>query len=382
MTALKNNSQSDVIVVGAGLIGLACARELVEAGASVTVIERDQPGCGATRVAAGMLAPIGELDFGEPKLLELNLRSRRLYPDFVAAIESATGLDTGFRHTGALHVALDRDEAGELKREMDLQQSYGLDSKWLGPIAARELEPGVSPSLAGAILVEEDAVVDPRALVAALRAALELRGVEIKMSEVTGLNRDPDGSVQGVATDRGSFEAGIVVAAPGAYAGTAEWLPEEVRPPVRPVKGQTVELRGDADDPVCERILGSERVYIAPRPDGRVILGATSEEMGFDTRVTGGGVHELLRESYRLLPDVAEMEFVGAVAGLRPGTPDNLPVIGGTAIEGLILATGHYRNGILLAPVTAQAVRELVAGTGPDWLGAANPDRFEIQEAR
>jgi glycine oxidase len=381
MTQPESSKSSDVIVVGAGLIGLACAWELAGSGASVIVLEREEPGCGATRVAAGMLAPIGELDFGEPDLLGLNLRSRGLYPDFVAGVEAATGLDTGFRHTGALHVALDRDEAGELKRIMELQRGNGLDSRWLGPIAAREIEPGVSPALAGAVLVEDDAVVDPRALVEALRTGLGDRGARLHTAEVTGLRFGPGDKLNGVETTAGSFAAPVVVAAPGATAGVAEWLPESSRPPVRPVKGQVVELRGDPDDPACERILGSERVYIAPRPDGRLILGATVEEMGFDTRVTGGGVHEMLREAYRLLPDVAEMEFVGALAGLRPGTPDNLPVIGRSGVDGLILATGHFRNGILLAPVTAQAVNELIEGREPEWLAVASPSRFERQEA-
>ncbi len=379
MTRAEAKDRSDVIVVGAGLIGLSVAWKLALDGASVTLLEREKPGAGATGVAAGMLAPIGELDFGEPELLELNLRSRRLYPDFVAGVEAETGMDTGYRHTGALHVALDRDEAGELRRIMELQQSHGLDSKWLGPMAARDLEPGVSPSLAGAVLVEDDAVVDPRALVEALRSGLEARGTRIVPAEVSGLLRDSSGKVTGVLTGDGEFTARVVVAAPGAEAGVAEWLPEEVRPPVRPVKGQVVELRGDTDAPACERILGSERVYIAPRPDGRLILGATVEEMGFDRRVTGGGVHELLREAYRLLPDVAEMEFIGAIAGLRPGTPDNVPVIGPAGIEGLILATGHYRNGILLAPVTAEAVVEFVQGRQPEGLTAASPARFENQ---
>ncbi|MBN8866707.1 MAG: glycine oxidase ThiO [Solirubrobacterales bacterium] len=377
MTPNGQDKSSDVIVVGAGLIGLACAWELAAGGASVTVLEREEPGCGASRVAAGMLAPVGELDFGEPELLALNLRSRALYPGFVAAVEAATGLDTGYRQTGALHVALDRDEAGELRRVMELQKSHGLDSSWLGPLGARDLEPGVSPSLAGAVLVEDDAVVDPRALVAALRVGLEAAGVRIVRAEATGILTGPAG-IEGVETEDGARRAGKVVAAPGAEAGVAAWLPETVRPPVRPVKGQVVELRGVADDPVCERILGSERVYLAPRPDGRLIIGATVEEMGFDRRVTGGGVHELLREAYRLLPDVAEMEFVEATAGLRPGTPDNVPVIGETAIDGLFLATGHYRNGILLAPLTARAIRGLVIGdqTG-EQVEAARPDRFE-----
>jgi len=375
----QKNGNTDVIVVGAGLIGLACAWELSSRGAAVTVLEREAPGCGATRVAAGMLAPIGELDFGEPELLRLNLRSRELYPDFISDVESATGLDTGFRLTGALHVALDRDEAGELRRIMELQRSHGLDSSWLGPMAARDLEPGVGPSLAGAVMVEDDAIVDPRALVEALRRGLEQRGARIETAAVTGLARGGSGEIAGATTATGVFHAPAVVAAPGAEAGVAEWLPESVRPPVRPVKGQVVELRGDPDDPACSRILGSERVYIAPRPDGRLILGATVEEMGFDRRVTGGGVHELLREAYRLLPDVAEMEFLGAIAGLRPGTPDNVPVIGPAGIEGLFLATGHYRNGILLAPVTAKAVADLVQGETPDGLSAADPARFEKQ---
>jgi glycine oxidase len=383
MTPETTKNSSDVVVIGAGLIGLTAAWELSSRGMSVTVLERETPGCGATSVAAGMLAPIGELDFGEPELLELNLRSRRLYPDFVAGVEAATGLDTGFRHTGALHVALDRDEAAELRRSLDLQLSFGLDSKWLGPVAARDLEPGVNPSLAGAVLVEEDAIVDPRALVEALRTALPERDVQIVTAGVSGLIRGDGGTgpVVGVETTAGEFRAPTVVAAPGAEAGIAEWLPEEVRPPVRPVKGQVVELRGDPEQAVCRRILGSERVYVAPRPDGRVILGATVEEMGFDRRVTGGGVHELLREAYRMLPDVAEMEFLGAIAGLRPGTPDNTPVIGRTAIDGLILATGHYRNGILLAPITALAVAELAAGHDPEWLAAADPARFSGRKA-
>ena len=206
-------------------------------------------------------------------------------------------------------------------------------------------------------------------------------GVRIEQAEATALVCDDSGRATGVETSAGRFDAPTVIAAPGAEAGVAEWLPAEIRPPVRPVKGQVVELRGDPDDPACERILASERVYLAPRPDGRLILGATVEEMGFDARVTGGGVHELLREAYRLLPDVAEMEFLDAIAGFRPGTPDNMPVIGRTAIDGLILATGHYRNGILLAPVTATAVADLVEGREPQGLAAASPARFAKQEA-
>ncbi len=173
------------------------------------------------------------------------------------------------------------------------------------------------------------------------------------------------GRLVGVRTDGGEeLRAASVVLASGAWSGEAAWLPEEARPPVRPVKGQILELRSMDGTPPCERIVASERVYMVPREDGRLIVGATVEERGFETAVTAGGVHELLREAYRLLPEVAELELLDAIAGLRPGTPDNLPRVGLGEIEGLVLATGHYRNGILLAPRTGEAVADLLAPEG------------------
>jgi glycine oxidase len=374
-------ASADVVVVGAGLIGLATAFELRSRGASVAVLEAaPQVATGATRVAAGMLAPVGELDFGEPALLEMNLASAAIYPDFVNAVESASGHDVSYRRAGALHVALDRDEAAELRRILGLQVDLGLESRWLGPGASRELEPGLSPGLNGSVLVEGDGVVDPRALSAALVAALAEAGVEVRTSTpVEGLEVK-GGRVAGVRLgDDSTLRCDCVVAAAGAESGRSTWLPEADRPPVRPVKGQVVELRGDPENPVCRRILASERVYVVPRPDGRVIIGATVEEMGYDTQVTAGGVHELLREAYRLVPEIAELGFIEVAAGLRPGTPDNLPVVGeSSSTPGLILATGHYRNGILLTPVTARAVAGMIetgrAVEGP--MAAASPARF------
>jgi glycine oxidase len=358
----------DAIVVGAGAIGLSCAWRIARRGAEVLVVDTHEPPAAATRVAAGMLAPVGELAFGEPELLEMTLAAARLYPDFVTELEAASGVATGYARRGALHIALDRDEAAQLRRVHDLQRSLGLEAHWLSPRACRELEPALAPSFNGGVHAPDEAVVDPRALSAALEAALEAEGVEVRTGAEGGLGTEIAGALfederlTGLRTAAGEeLRAGAVVLAAGAWSGQVEWLPPAARPPVRPVKGQILELRSREGAAPCERILASERVYMVPREDGRLIVGATVEEQGFDTTVTAGGVHELLREAYRLLPDIAEMEIVATMAGLRPGTPDNLPLVGPGAIEGLILATGHYRNGILLAPLTAEAVAELLA---------------------
>ena len=350
----------DVVVVGGGVIGLGCAWRLAQRGARVAVVERGDLGCGATRVAAGMLAPVGELTFGEPELLELTLAAARLYPEFVAELEAASGMETGYEQLGALHVALDRDEAAQLRRVHDLQRSLELEAEWLPPRKCRDLEPGLTPSFHGGVLAPGEAAVDPRALTLALSQALRAEGARVLTgTEVVDGIFDGDRLV-GVRTEDKELRAETVVLANGAWAGATAWLPEHARPPVRPVKGQVLELRRRDSEPPARHILASERVYLVPRGDGRLIVGATVEEMGYDTAVTAGGVHELLREAYRLLPDVTEMELVDAIAGLRPGTPDNLPLVGPGEIDGLVLATGHFRNGILLAPLAAQAVADLL----------------------
>lgn len=353
----------DLVVVGGGVIGLACAWRAVRGGAKVAVVERSQPPAGASRVAAGMLAPVGELAFGEPELLKMTLAAAQLYPDFVAELEEASGVSTEYRRDGALHVALDRDEAAELRRVHELQRSLGLGAEWLPPRRCRDLEPGLTPSFNGGVHAPDEASVDPRALIEALLGGLEAEGALL----LTGVGVDSallEGDrVAGVRTEDGrELPAASTALAAGAWSAQADWLPEPARPPVRPVKGQILELRARDGIAPCRRIVASERVYLVPRPDGRLIVGATVEEQGFDTAVTAGGVHELLREAYRLLPEVAEMELIEATAGLRPGTPDNLPLIGASGVEGLLWATGHYRNGILLAPLTANMLVDQLGG--------------------
>jgi glycine oxidase len=354
----------DVVIVGGGVIGLSCAWRAARRGARVAVVERSYPPVGATRVAAGMLAPVGELAFGEPELLKMTLAAAELYPDFVAELEQASGVVTGYRRDGALHIALDRDEAAELRRVHELQRSLGLGAEWLPPRRCRELEPGLTPSFNGGVHAPEEASVDPRSLADALLAAIDAEdGAELLTGSGVEAALLAGERIVGVRTEGGEeLRAAAVVLAAGAWSAHAEWLPRPARPPVRPVKGQILELRSRDGAAPCRRIVASERVYLVPRPDGRLIVGATVEEQGFDTAVTAGGVHELLREAYRLLPEVAEMELVEATAGLRPGTPDNLPRIGASGVDGLLWATGHYRNGILLAPLTANMLVEQLEG--------------------
>jgi glycine oxidase len=347
----------DAVVVGGGVIGLSCAWRAAQRGARIAVVDRSRPPAGATRVAAGMLAPVGELAFGEPELLRMTMAAAEIYPRFVAELEAVSGVSTGYSREGALHVALDRDEAAELRRVHELQRSLGLGAEWLPPRRCRELEPGLTPSLNGGVHAVDEAAVDPRALAAALLTALEAEGVEMLTGSAVEAALLDGERLAGVRTESGKeLRAGSVILATGAWSGRIEWLPKPARPPVRPVKGQILELRARHGRAPCSRIVASERVYLVPRRDGRLIVGATVEEQGFDTAVTAGGVHELLREAYRLLPEVAEMELVEAATGLRPGTPDNLPLVGPAPLEGLLWATGHYRNGILLAPLTAEAI--------------------------
>ena len=378
----RDHQAVDLVVVGAGAIGLACAWRAAQAGLTVTVLERDRPGAGASGVAAGMLAPVGEATWGEEGLLGLALHSHAAWPAFAAELAETSGADVGYLPLGALHVALDSDEAAELRRRHELMRSLDLDASVLSPSQARGLEPGLTPRCAGAVHAPHEAAVDPGALVSALAAAAERAGAEvIAGAEVAGAIGGPD-RVEGVVTSDGTrYPAGNVLLASGSWAGAAEWVPPRARPPVRPVKGEILTLRAPADPP-CERVVVTDRVYVVPRGDGRVIVGATVEERGFDLAVTAGGVHELLREAYRALPDIAELEFIGARSGLRPGTPDNAPLVGPTAVDGLFLATGHYRNGILLAPATATAVLVALTSDRPDpAMAAADPARFAATEA-
>jgi len=360
----------DVVVVGAGVIGLACAWRIAERGLSVCVIERAAtPGAGASGVAAGMLAPVTEAEWGAQALLDLNLDSAERWPAFAAELQSASALPVGYHRNGALVVAADRDDAEELRRLHAFQESLGLGVEWLGARAARRLEPALSPRIAAAIHAPHEAQADPRALVAALAAAFRSAGGEVVCGvNVTALTGD------GVATAAGVVRATQVVVAAGAWSSELDGG----APPVRPVKGQILRLRrGAGQPPLADRLIRTPRCYVVDRLGGEVVIGATVEERGYDQAVTADGVYRLLEAAYEVLPDAAELEWVEAAARLRPGTPDNAPAIGRDSRDGVVWATGHYRNGILLTPVTAAAVAAIVAGEQPPSVVAPfAPERF------
>jgi glycine oxidase len=370
---------ADVVVVGAGVIGLASAWKLAVDGADVVLVD-PAPASGASFVAAGMLAPVGEALWGEEALLELNLRSVERWPGFVEELETATGLSAGYLSCGALLVGLDGSDRAALEDLHRFQRHLHLDVRWCPPAECRELEPLLAPGLRGGVLAAGDHQVDPQALLPALAAACERAGVRSVRASVEQV-AVADGRAAAVTTAGGGrVAAGHVVIAAGCRSAGIAGLPPEAVPAVRPVKGQILELRGPADAPVLSRsvrgLVAGRSCYLVPRADGRVVLGATMEELGFDTRVTAGAIYELLRDAQRVLPAVAELELVATRAGLRPGSPDNAPIVGPTPVGGLVLATGHGRNGILLAPLTADLVASAVRGDPlPPWARACDPRR-------
>jgi glycine oxidase len=374
-------SAPDVLVIGGGVIGLSIAWRARERGMSVTVIERDTAGRGTSYVAAGMLAPVAEVEFGEDgrRLLELGLRSAELWPGFAEDLHAATGTDVGLMRTGTLLLARDGDEARELERQIAFRESLGLRTERLRPSEAREREPALAPTVRLALEAPEDHSVDPRLVLTALRDACAAAGVELR-ENARVMSIESHGRVTGVRIEgepAGTVAAAQVVLATGAWSEQIEGLPARARVPVRPVKGQILRLRDRAGPGLLRRVVRFRGGYLVPRADGHYVLGATVEERGFELQPTAGGVHDLLRDARELVPGVSELELEEVCVGLRPGTPDNLPAIGPGAIGGLTWATGHHRNGILLAPLTAELVVGLLAGSPADpLLGACAPARF------
>ena len=377
----STSGTSDVLVVGGGIIGLVTAWRAAQRGFATALVD-PEPGGGAAQVAAGMLAAVTELHYGEQTLLGLNLASARRYPEFVAELAEATGMDLGYRQCGTLAVALDADDRAHLRELHALQVQSGLDSEWLSGRECRRLEPMLAPGVRGGLRVDGDHQIDPRRLAKALVTAGERAGVVFHRVWAERLSVAGDRATGVVTTDGTELAAGQVVLAGGSLSGRLAGVPDAVLPPVRPVKGQVLRLTVPKRyAPFLSRtvraVVRGSNVYLVPRESGELVVGATSEELGWDTTVTAGGVYELLRDAHELVPGITELPLTETRAGLRPGSPDNAPLLGPTELDGLLLATGHYRNGVLLTPVTGDAMAHLLTtGELPEEARAFTPKRF------
>ncbi|CAA9358978.1 MAG: Glycine oxidase ThiO [uncultured Frankineae bacterium] len=371
----------DVLVAGAGVAGLAVAWRAAQRGLGVTVVD-DAPGTGASFAAAGMLAPVAEAAYGEEPLVELSRASLELYPAFVAELEQAAGTSVGLRTAGTLLVGFDEDDVRALEQTHAFHLELGLDATRLTPRACRAQEPSLTPRVRGGLRIGGDHSVEPRALHAALLRAAVAAGVQLRSARVGALTVERGRATGLQLTDGTPLAAAQTVLALGAWSGRLSGVPAGTVP-VRPVKGQILRLRGTALlDGTVRALVRGRSVYLVPYGEDRLVVGATVEEQGFDARVTAGGVLELLRDATEVVPGLTELELVETLARWRPGTPDNGPLLGRSSLPGLVLATGHYRNGVLLAPLTGQVVASVLCGedlTGPARAFAA--DRFVEEDA-
>lgn len=348
---------TDVVVVGAGVVGCAVARALALRGVEVSVIDPREPGSRATRAAGGMLSPLGEADAPGP-FLDLGLESLRMYPDFVGAVEAEAGAEVGFLRSGKLQVAFDEERLRELRRRKAWLDGSGHEVRWLDGDDVLAREGTLSPRAAGGILLEGEHQVDNRRLGPALWTAARRAGTRFRIGHEVVRLVTGNHAVDGVVLDDGeTISAPVVVLAAGAWSGTVDGLPGAL--PVRPVRGQMVAL--EPGDGGVSSIVETGRVYLIPRRGGPLLVGATEEEAGFRAHTTAGGVASLLRGAVEAVPALAEAPIREHWAGLRPGTPDAMPVLGpDPALDGLFHASGHFRNGILLAPVTARVLTGLL----------------------
>jgi glycine oxidase len=375
---------ADVVVIGAGTIGTAIAWRCAQRGHTVALVD-PAPNRGAWRTAAGMLAPITELHYAETPLFQLSRASLAGYPAFVQELAALTGQPIAYWPCGTLSTAWDTADLAALRDLHAFGRSVGAEAQLLSPRELRELEPALSPGLPGGFLASGDHQVDPRTLHAALWAAAQAAGVRVFTSHA-GVQVSGD-RVTGVRLADGTMlDSPTVVVAAGAWSGRIDGVPAEFAAAVRPVKGQTLRLRLPGEPRLRHVVRASVKgspIYLVPRKDGGIVIGASSEEAGFDLEPRAGAIYELLRDAQTVLPELSEAVFEDVSTGLRPGSPDNAPLIGAAGLAGLIHASGHFRNGILLTPVTADAVAELVSnGALPDAVAPFAPARFHAVTSR
>ena len=352
----RNSIRPTVAVVGGGICGLGIGWRLAAAGCAVDVYEMGTAGHGASWAAAGMLAANVETEPGEEALLALNLESQAAWPAFAAELEAVSGIDLGYRDEGTLVVASHRDDAAELRNTYEFHLSLGLKIEWLTGGQARRLEPHLAPGVSAAVSSVKDHQVDNRQLVRALHEAFLRSGGRLHENTSVEAIEVISRQAKGVKVDGIRREADMVLLAAGAWSYDIDGVPKVARPPVRPLKGQVIALQMEQRAPIVDRVIWGPGIYLVPRRDGTLILGATVEEKGFDNDLTAGGIFRLLEAAWEILPQIEELPIKDMWVGFRPTSRDDAPILGPTPVEGLVVATGHHRNGVLLAPVTIDAV--------------------------
>jgi glycine oxidase len=354
-------NKPNVAIIGAGVIGLGIAWRLAARGASVAVFDKGAAGAGASHAAAGMLAACSEAEPGEEALVTLGRESQARWPAFAAELEQASGIDVELRREGTLVVALTADDQARLNHQLVFQQKLGLPLQWISAAETRRREPHLAGKLAGAVFSPEDTQVDNRKLAAALRIAALAAGASVSEHRPVSTISSHAGRVDGIVLADGSkVAADTVVLAAGAWSRNIAGLPAELRPAVRPIKGQMLALRMDPAAPLLTHVVWAPGAYLVPRRDGRLLVGATVEEKGYDTSLTAGGVLTLLEAAWRVVPAVEELPIDEMWVGHRPGSRDDAPILGAGPLDGLVYATGHHRNGILLTPITADTIARLI----------------------
>jgi glycine oxidase len=364
-----------IAIIGGGIIGLSIAWELSRAGHCPTVFDAGDMGRAASWAAGGMLAPDIETEAGEQTLSQLLFRAREAWPEFATQLEQTGAQKIHYQQRGSLFVARDQDDIAKLKFLQELEMALGLHPQWLSGYEAKKIEPHLGRNVIAALHHPDDAQVDNRAALMALLAACEKSGVVLRPhTKIVALHQTSN-RVTGIRTAHETITADIVILAAGAWSAQIEGL-GTAAPPVRPVKGQMIALGHPATGPLLEKLIWSAGVYLIPQPD-RLLLGASVEEMGFDTSLTAGPMMDLLHQAYAILPGIYDLPILESWAGLRPTSRDDAPILGPTAIDGLIMATGHHRNGILLAPLTARIIADfIIGGQWPDYADNFLPSRF------
>ena len=365
------------VIIGAGVMGLGIARRLAQAGCSVAVYDRAEAGRGASWAAAGMLAAAVETEPGEEALLALTLESQRMWPDFARELEAISGISVGYRDEGTIVVALTRDDAEQLRFTFEFQKSLGLDLQWLSGAEARRREPHLRPGISGAVFSPRDHQVDNRQLARALAEAARKAGAAIYEHDPVREVETTGGRVTAAVTEYRREPADVIVLAAGAWSREIAGIPAIHLPPVRPIKGQMLALSMDPANPLLQHVVWLPRGYLVPRRDGRLLVGGTVEERGFDDTITAGGLLALIEGAWRAVPGIEELAVAETWVGFRPGSRDDAPMLGPSGIDGLVVATGHHRNGILLTPLTVEAVSAFVlTGHLPETVRPFTPERF------